>query len=250
MKTTTPTPKTTPLMKKLSLNLLLLLSLAAGISSCQKTEVEPKAPASVTAAQDVSVTTYTSRKAYLFLRTPGPFGLGHTGVGYILVRKVYDPATQSSKTNYVAFCGGVENPSAKPFVKPGQTGNGGWFETKIIVATPGRDPFLDANSYIREHMKLKGYNRMKYEVVKSQTVQHTVRLAEGNNVYNEAGNVIRNFPTRGYALARNNCMNAAYDVLAALGAPGVATPDQNWTPTDQFENTGNGGGWSPSYILQ
>jgi hypothetical protein len=237
MKTTTPTPKTTPLMKKLALNFLLLLSVAAGLSSCQKTEADPKAPASVTAAQDAIVTTLVARKSYLFLRTPGPFGFGHTGVGFIIERKKRDTTTGYTTSQFVAYIGAVENPDGTRVIKPGQV-NGGWHLKEVDFYSP-----YYAAQWMKQVMKQKGYTEYKNEYFKGN-VDGLVPLAENSNVEAEAAGIIQNFRSRGFNAFGNNCMNASFDVLQALGASDVALPGANWTPKWQFKNTGNDGSWS------
>ena len=225
-------------MKKLSFNLLLLLSLAAGISSCQKTEVDPKAPGSVTGSQDASgYQKDIARKAYLFLRTPGPFGAGHTGVGFIIEKELYNAHYNKTMYRYWAYCGGVENPNAIPLIAPGQTGNGGWSARTMHHSAS------EAAAWMKKRMKIEGYTQYKCEFLKGAP-NGLVPLAEGNTVeHNAFWGIMNQFPTRGYALNGNNCMNASFEVLQALGASSVALPGANWTPNWQFNNTGKDGSW-------
>jgi hypothetical protein len=72
-------------------------------------------------AQAATVTGYKA-KGYIFLREPGPFGLGHVGVGYEY-RTYYSDGTYRATYVY----GGVENPNAIYSVPAGSY-NGGWFD--------------------------------------------------------------------------------------------------------------------------
>lgn len=227
-------------MKKLSLHLLLLLTLAAGISSCQKTELEPKAPGNATATQNLAYWTVESRCGYLFLRTPGPFNLGHTGVGFILKYTWYDPATQVTTVRYTPYCGGVENPKGTPVIAPGLP-NGGWFNSG---GGGNNNTEADAVEFLKSSMKQKGYTKYKHELSGGSTL-----LPSDTDQGNAARNIIAKFPNRGYNVVGNNCMDASYEVLQALGVSGMASPKTDWRPTQQFNSTGRRGGWSDASNL-
>jgi hypothetical protein len=156
-------------------------------------------------------------KAYIFLRTPGPFGFGHVGWGYEV--RTY---TNGRLTNTTYYYGAVENPGGQAYVPPGGN-NGGWWAT----ASTGQTMY--------NAMKNRGYQSYKF-VANFYSVTST----NINNAYNYAINM----PNRGYNVTGNNCMNASYDVLTAIRAPNVAWPSTNWTPTGWYNNTSTG--WSSS----
>ena len=132
-------------MKKIYLNLsLLLLTLMAGLSGCSKTDVNPDQPGAKSTTQDAVVTGYMV-KAYMFLREPGPFGLGHTALGYE-VREL----SGSTITKVYTYCGGIENGGGLPFVSPGDN-NGGWLNYD-----------LTNNVSMLSRMRSRGYTSYKY----------------------------------------------------------------------------------------
>ena len=203
-------------MKNLSLTLSLwLVTLMAVLTGCSKTDVTPDQPTSKAATQDAVVTGYMV-KGYMFLREPGPFGLGHTAVGYE-VREM----SGSTVTKVYTYCGGIENGGGWPFVSLGGD-NGGWLNYD-----------LTNNASMLSRMRAKNYTSYKYEV--------GFRSISLSNL-NGASNMIHYFPYRGYSVGENNCANAVYDVLSWLSAPGLAWPITNWAPRDQFNKSMTG--WS------
>lgn len=213
-------------MKKLSLNLTALFSmLLMLLAGCSKTDVAPKDGASATNTQDATAPLTFVVKSYIFLRMPGPTILGqqagHTGVGYE-VREMRG----STITKVYTYCGGVENSGGSPFVSPGGD-NGGWVQYN-----------LTSNTAMMSKMRSMGYQSYKFETGFRSIAQSDL---------NGAANMIRYFPYRGYAFADNNCANAVYQVLEWLRAPGVAWPETNWFPKDQFNKTVTG--WSGARAL-
>lgn len=203
-------------MKKITLNIsLFLVTLMAVLSGCSKTDVSPQAPGAAAQSHDAIVTGYMV-KTYMFLREPGPFGLGHTAVGYE-VREL----SGSTVTKVYTYCGGVEGNNSYPFISPGQY-NGGWLNYD-----------LTNNVSMLSRMRSRGYTSYKYEVT-----FRSIDLARLNG----ASNMIHYFPYRGYGVAENNCANAVYDVLTWLNAPGLVAPFFNWAPRDQFNKIPYG--WS------
>lgn len=209
-------------MKKLSHKFaLLLLTLTAVLSGCSKTDVAPQVPAATPATGDAVATTYMA-KGYLFVRLPGPMGLGHTGVGYE-IREMRG----TTITRTYTYCGGVEGWNNLSYIAPGLP-NGGWnqfgYTNNISMLNVMRSP--------------NGYTNYKFSVAFRAVTLTQIHRAEG---------VINNFSRRGYNVNGNNCMNAAYEVLNALSMPGMAWPSTNWFPRDQYSNTVTG--WSGSRTL-
>lgn len=200
---------------------LSLFTFVAVLSGCSKTDVAPQDPQAAATTQDAVITGYKV-KGYLFVRLPGPFNLGHTGVGY--------EVREMSGTNVVrtyTYCGGVEGNANLPYIVPGQN-NGGWnrfgYTNNVTMLNTMRSPY-------------------KYTAYKFERTFHDVTLAQ----IHRAEGIINGFPSRGYNVNGNNCMNAAYQVLSALGAPGMAWPLTNWAPKDQYNQTVTG--WSSSVGL-
>ncbi len=175
------------------------------------------------AVQSKGVMRYLA-KAYIFIRLPGPTfngqQLGHVGWGYEV--RIYDNNTYI-KTEY--YYGAVENPSGSYYVEPGKP-NGGWYAT----ASYGTTMF--------NAMKSKGYTAYKYSA-NPFGIYYTQKDAALAKAKGMAG--------RGYRLNGNNCMNASYDVLSALGAKGLASPSSYWVPKDWYNATTSG--WSASIGL-
>ena len=208
-------------MKKFSLNLSFwLVTLMAVMAGCSKSEVTPDQPTAAAATHDAVVTGYKV-KSYMFLREPGPFGLGHTGVGYE-VREM----SGTTVTKVYTYCGGVEGMNSYPVILPGDP-NGGW----VVYQ-------LNNNVSMLSAMRGKGYTKYKYEVGFRDISLYNL---------NGASNMIRYFPYRGYRVAENNCANAVYDVLAWVNAPGLLEPYFNWAPRDQFNKLMYG--WSGAVWL-
>ena len=209
-------------MKKISLNFaLLFLTLTAMLSGCSKTDVTPDQPTANAATQDAVVTAFLV-KSYLFVRTPGPFGLGHTAVGYE-VREMSGSTVSKTYT----YCGGVENLGGIPFVPAGGN-NDGWLKYHDLS---NNVPMLNL-------MRAKGYTAYKCEVGFRNIPQAHLT---------GAGNMLRYFPYRGYSVGDNNCSDATYQVLSWLSAPNLMLPFFNWRPIDQYNKTMVG--WSGSNRL-
>ena len=209
------------LMKKLSLNLSFwLVTLMSVLAGCSKTDVTPTQPTAAAITHDAIVTGYKV-KGYMFLREPGPFGLGHTGLGYE-VREM----SGTTVTKVYTYTGGVEGRDNLPFINIGDI-NGGW----VVY-------HLTNNSSMITAMRAKGYTKYKYEVG-----FRDIPLANLNG----ARDMIRYFPYRGYSVVNNNCANAVYDVLSWIAAPGLAWPETNWAPRDQFNKSMTG--WSGAVAL-
>lgn len=208
-------------MKKISINItLLLLTLMSVLSGCSKNDVTPGQPNASAHAQDAVVTAFLV-KSYLFVRTPGPFGLGHTALAYE-VREM----SGSTVSKVYTYCGGVENPGGQPNVAAGAD-NGGWLNYD-----------LNSNVAMLNRMRGRGYTAYKFEVGFRNVAQSTLT---------NASNILHNFPYRGYSVFNNNCSNATYEVLSSLGAPGLAQPTTNWAPLAQYNKTTTG--WSGSNTL-
>ncbi len=208
-------------MKKISLNIaLFLFSLTAVLSGCSKTDIAPQEPGAAAKTTDAVITAYLV-KSYMFVRTPGPFGLGHTGVGYE-VREM----SGSTVTKVYTYCGAVEN-SGGSLVVPAGGNNGGWLAYD-----------LTNNASMLNRMRSRGYTAYKYEVG-----FRNIPLANLNGAYN----MLHYFPYRGYSVGDNNCSDATYQVLSWLAAPGLMLPYFNWKPIDQYNKTM--AGWSGSNRL-
>lgn len=164
--------------------------------------------------------TYTV-KQYIFQRPNAAFGYGHVGVGYEV--RTYSNGVQS---NIKYYFGGVENGQGSPGVPAGGN-NGGWWST---ASTGAAMYSVMRNSY--------GYVNVKFRIAYS-SLSNTRRI--------NALNRISRFPSRGYLLATNNCMNACWDVLSELATPNVAWVQNNYAPNDWYRRTTNG--WSSSRAL-
>ncbi|MBD2769841.1 hypothetical protein IC235_18280 [Hymenobacter sp. BT664] len=209
-------------MKNFSLkSVLSLFTFIAVLSGCSKKDVAPQQPEAAVTTQDAVVTSYMV-KGYLFVRLPGPFNLGHTGVGYE-VREM--SGTKVSRT--YTYCGGVEGYASLPVIPRG-VNNGGW----------NQFGYTNNATMLRTMRAPYGYTAYKFE-----RAFRTVTLAQ----IHRAEGIINGFAARGYNVSGNNCMNASYEVLQALGAPGMAWPLTNWAPKDQYSRTVNG--WSGSNSL-
>jgi len=209
-------------MKKITLNFALcLLTLLSVLSGCSKKDVAPATPGSASLSNDAVITSYMV-KGYLFVRLPGPFNLGHTGVGY----EVREMSGSTVLRTYTRF-GGVEGYNNLPYISAGSN-NGGWsgvgYTNNVSMLNTMRSPY--------------GYTAYKFEA--------GFRTVTSTQLQN-AANIINRFPLRGYNVSGNNCMNAAYEVLKAVNAPGMAWPSTNWAPKDQYNNTVTG--WSTSRAL-
>ncbi|HEX8656073.1 MAG TPA: hypothetical protein VF690_00980 [Hymenobacter sp.] len=208
-------------MKKLSLNLSFwLVTLMSVLAGCSKSEITPTQPTAAAINQDAAITGYMV-KGYMFLREPGPFGLGHTGVGYE-VREM----SGTKVTKVYTYCGGVEGVNSYPVIRPGDP-NGGWVRYH-----------LSNNVSMLSTMRSYGYTKYKFE-----KGFRNVSLANLNG----AKDMIRYFPNRGYRVGENNCANAVYEVLSWVSAPGLLLPYFNWAPRDQFNKLMNG--WSGAVVL-
>jgi hypothetical protein len=172
-------------------------------------------------AKAATITSYKA-KGYIFLREPGPFGLGHVGVGYEF-RTYYSDGTYRATYVY----GGVENPGGIYSVPAGSY-NGGWF------AEGSYDGMMRA-------MRAYGYTQYKFTASFFSTTTGREATAYGK---------ASNFGGRGYLVAGNNCMNATYDVLYALGTPNLRAPSNvpDWSPRWWFWN-GITTGWSSARAL-
>jgi hypothetical protein len=97
----------------------------------------------------------------------------------------------------------VEGNANLPYILAGQK-NGGWnrfgYTNNVTMLGAMRSPY--------------GYTAYKFEKAFRNVRLAQIRRAEGR---------INGFAARGYNVNGNNCMNAAYEVLSALGAPGMAT---------------------------
>ena len=167
-----------------------------------------------------AATTYTV-KQYIFQRPNAAFGAGHVGVGYE-VRSYANGVQTDIKYHF----GAVENGQGSANVPAGGY-NGGWWST----ASTGAAMFsIMRNSY--------GYVNVKFRIAYS-SLSDSRRI----NAYNR----ISQFPSRGYLLATNNCMNASWDVLSELATPNVAWVENNYAPNSWYYRTTNG--WSSSRAL-
>lgn len=164
--------------------------------------------------------TYTV-KQYIFQRPNAAFGAGHVGVGYEL-----RTFSNNVQTNIKYYFGGVENGQGSPNVPAGGF-NGGWWS----ITSSGSSMFsIMKNSY--------GYKNVKFRIANS-SLSNQRRI----NAYNR----ISQFPSRGYLLATNNCMNASWDVLSELATPNVAWVENNYKPNNWYNMTT--WGWSSSRAL-
>lgn len=158
-------------------------------------------------------------KSYIFIRLPGPFGLGHAGVGF-----EYRKYSGSTLVEVRYYYGAIEGYNNQSYIKPGNY-NGGWW----AYASTGQNMYSVMKSYTYGYTGVK-YTTSFFDVTSTQV--------------NNAINVIKNFPYRGYNVSGNNCMNASYDVLRALGTPNLQWPSTNWFPKDWYNNHKKG--WSAS----
>lgn len=154
-------------------------------------------------------------KIYLFLRLPGPFGLGHTGVGYE-VREM----SGSAVIRAYSFYGGVENPGGSAVVVAGLN-NGGWSG----FGANGNVEMLGA-------MRAKGYTNYKFEAA--------FRPVDPWRL-DQAWRSLSRFPQRGYSVQGNNCMNASYEVLVQLGAPAWRGPSRTGSRATNLPTPSTGG---------
>jgi hypothetical protein len=166
--------------------------------------------------------TYTV-KQYIFQRPDGASGLGHVGVGYEV--RTFSSGVQVSVTYYY---GSVENSGGAMVVIPFYQNNGGWMSTCATGAT------------MLNTMKSAAYGYKNYKYRTSFSALSSTQRA---NAYSK----ISFFPNRGYSLAGNNCMNAAWDVLWELGTPNVAWVQTNYFPNGWYNNCTVG--WSASTAL-
>ena len=177
-----------------TLKIVLLLVSSVFFTNCSNESVEEALPVTNEAnlesnlASRPATTTYTIKR-YVFNRMNGANGLGHVAVG-VEIRT-------ANPTGVFYYFGGVENTQGAPSVPVGGN-NGGWYQ---IAAT-------GANMFAVMKSSKYGYNRYKFE--KAFT---TVNYQQVNNTINK----IKDFPTRGYFLAGNNCLNATYETLMQAG---------------------------------
>ena len=204
---------------------LLLMSCSAPETeqkSLENTTIEETSVEEMTSESEASRAglTYTV-KQYIFQRPNAAFGAGHVGVGYEV--RTFSNGVQS---NIKYYFGGVENGQGSPSVPAGGF-NGGWWST----ASTGAAMFsIMRNSY--------GYVNVKFRIAYSN-------LSDSRRI--NAYNRISKFPSRGYILASNNCMNASWDVLSELATPNVAWVEFNYAPNRWYSKTTNG--WSGSRAL-
>ncbi len=154
-------------------------------------------------------TTYTLKR-YVFNRVNGANGLGHVAVG-VEIRT-------TNPTGLFYYYGGVENTQGSPTVPVGGN-NGGWYQ----INSTGANMFAVMKS------SRYGYNRYKFE-----NTFKPVTLDQVNNTINR----IKGFPTRGYNVFGNNCMDASYETLMqGGGGVTIASPPSrilNYAPNSWY----------------
>ena len=169
---------------------------------------------------------YTIKK-YIFSRSKGAGRLGHVGVAFELRATI-------GGVNYISFYeGGIEGTNGwfgipNAFTPLGGN-NGGWSNQ---VST--RDQMIN-------EFKARRYNRYKFGVAFVSTTAATSNYAKG---------LLAFFPSRGYNVAGNNCMNASYDVIASFsennGNPSV--PNQ-YLPNSWYDGLTVASGWGNSISM-
>ena len=221
-------------MKKITNQIAIVLFSVFLMMSCAAPEIENNqdktsdAPLKSTLSarsqiieQPAPVTTTYTVKQYIFQRPNAAFGAGHVGVGFEV--RTYTNGAQSNITYYY---GAVENSGGSGIVLPGGN-NGGW---SGYTGTGANMLSIMKNTY--------GYVNYKFKAAFTN-----LSLNQRNNAYAK----LANFPNRGYILATNNCMNAAWDVLWELGTTNVAWVENNYLPNSWYNRCTNG--WSGSYAL-
>jgi hypothetical protein len=230
-------------MKKITFKLLMLfiIALSFTVVSCSNDEDFSNQSQSVTKSDETTISNSANKaigpnlpdlyevKKYVFVRTSGANGLGHVGVAFELRARI-------TGVNYTSFyCGAIEGTNGwfgipNPFTPAGGN-NGGW--TQQVSTQPQMFNLFTT----------RGYNGYKF----SQNFL-TVTLARSN-----AGKAILNgFPTRGYNVSGNNCMNAVYDLLSNFSFPGDAgnpAVPNSYAPNNWYSSLTVNGGWSNSNQL-
>lgn len=183
-------------MKNVFKNLKIALLVTSSIlfTNCSQDSVQEVTPSPeketfVDFQANAKVVTTYSLKRYVFNRMNGANGLGHVAVG-VEIRT-------TNPTGVFYYYGGVENTQGAPSVPVGGN-NGGWSQ----ITSTGANMFavMKGSKY--------GYNRYKFEKTFSP-----VSLQQVNNTIAK----IKDFPTRGYFLSGNNCLNATYETLMQGG---------------------------------
>jgi hypothetical protein len=190
-----------------TLKIALLITSSIFFTNCSQDSVQEVTTTSeketfVDFQANAKATTAYTLKRYVFNRANGANGLGHLAVGVEI--RTTNPA------GVFYYYGGVENTQGSPGVPAGGN-NGGWYQ----INSTGANMFavMKSSKY--------GYNRYRFE-----RAFKTVSLDQVNNTINK----IKGFPTRGYFLSGNNCMDATYQVLMQGGGgvfvafPPVANP--------------------------
>ncbi len=169
---------------------------------------------------------YTIKK-YVFNRSNGASGLGHVGVAFELKATI-------NGVNYTSFYqGSVEGTNGlfnipNPFTAAGNN-NGGWWNQ---VST---QPQMIAQ------FKSRGYTSYKF----GQSFLSTTQAISNNSKA-----ILANFPGRGYNVVGNNCMNAAYDVIASFsGSNGNPSVPNQYFPNSWYNGLSVPGGWSNAVAM-
>lgn len=169
---------------------------------------------------------YTVKK-YIFNREGGAGGLGHVGVAFEL-RAVINGVTYTS-----FYQGAVE-------------GNNGWFGVPLGFISQGDfnggwTSQVSTQSQMFQEFRNRQYNRYKFGTSFTSTSFATSNVAK---------TLLSNFERRGYNLAGNNCMNAAYDVVATFsGTNGNPSVPNQFFPNSWYNNLTTARGWSGSKAL-
>lgn len=157
--------------------------------------------------------------AAIFVRRAGAHGLGHVAWGYLDLRQIgdFDPP-QASQGSYsyelraldTWVVGSVENTSSHPVSPSGETAS--WWSVAHdpchAVANSGYPPY---DSYKLLPVGAMALNR------------------------EAAAGMVMKTSARPYLLAGMNCLDAAYEVLAAYGVVGLPRPEKTLTPNWWFD---------------
>ena len=217
------------LFTKLSVCLLMASSLFLTSCSTNSDEVltvgEKKATLEGSTAKALP-DLYEYRK-YVFVRPKGAAGNGHVGVGFELRARI------SGRTYLTYYCGAVE-------------GTNGWFGIPNAYIAPGTvNGGWNTSNSTQQLMFSEFRGQRNYTFYKS--TQYAVTTLAASNL---AKNFLINFQYRGYAVASNNCMNACFDVLNALGGSNAnpSVPTQ-YRPNDWYNSLTASRGWSATSSL-
>jgi hypothetical protein len=227
-------------MKNLKIKIAVaLFSVVALMSSCSKDEITKTGETEAVQARNGKETVATREKSsngngemsrngetyqirhYIFYRNQSFLIVnhGHVGVGFEV--RTYVGSTLKSTSFYM---GGVENPTGQAFVAPGGFVDGWSYRTTTLTG-------------MRNVMRTEGYTDYR------QTNSYRP-LSDAQ--YDDGYNTLVAFPTRGYSLWTNNCLDAFYQVATRSNCGNVPFIPINPVPSEYFSSMRVYTNWSSS----